>query len=267
MIIDLLALLGAGALAGLLAGLLGIGGGLVLVPLLALWWRAQGMPDAYSLHLAVACSAASIVATGSASAYAHHRAGRVDWGIVRIQSPGLMLGAWLAALIVGGLPEHLLGLLVAGFCVYAAHTLVRANPRSRASTAAASAAVMFAVAAAIGALSAAVGIGGGSLNVPYLHRHGLELKRAIGTSAAAGIPIALAAALGYLMVPGPTAPGALRIGLIDLGVVALIAAASVPMAPLGAWLAGKAPVAALKQLFAAYLLLVAGHLAWQYGRL
>lgn len=265
MIIELLALLGAGALAGLLAGLLGIGGGLVLVPLLALWWRAQGMPDAYSLHLAVACSAASIVATGSASAFAHHRAGRVDWGIVRIQAPGLVLGAWSAALVVGALSERWLALLVAGFCLYAAYTLVRASPTATAPGGPGSATGTFAVAAAIGALSAAVGIGGGSLNVPYLHRRGLTLKRAIGTSAAAGIPIALAAALGYLLVPGPTPSGALRFGLIDLGVVALIAATSVPMAPIGAWLAGRAPVALLKSLFAAYLLLVAGQLAWQYA--
>jgi uncharacterized membrane protein YfcA len=255
--IETLTLMAIGALAGLLAGLFGVGGGLVVVPALAFWLPSKGLPAAAVLHIAVATSLAAICVTAMASAWAHFLRGAVDLRALAWLAPGLLLGSGGGALVVAQVPRAPLTLFVAGFCVYAAWQILR-PPRSPATrTTRVPAQALLPAGLGIGAISAAVGIGGGSLTVPFLHRAGVELRRAIATSAAAGLPIAFAGTLGYLLAPGVPGMSAWSVGLVDFKLALAIGSLSVLTAPIGAMLAHRWPVARLKQAFAGWLLLVA----------
>lgn len=249
---DLLILMSLGALAGLLAGLLGVGGGLVIVPVLAAWLPSKGVPPEQALHAAVATSLASIVFTGAASAYSHYRRGGVDLRSLAWLLPGLLLGSGGGALVIAGVPRVALSLIVAAFCFFAAWQMTR--PIGHAGQA--DRHWLLPSGLGIGVLSTAVGIGGGSLTVPLLHRLGAPLTRAIGTSSAAGIPIALAGTVGYAMATTPAGLSAWAVGLVDLKIAAAIGSISILMAPLGASLAHRWPVARLKRFFAGWLMLV-----------
>ncbi len=249
---DLFVLLCLGAIAGLLAGLLGVGGGLVIVPVLAAFLPHQGVPPAFALHAAVATSLASIVLTGAASGYAHFRRGGVDVAALGWLLPGLLIGSGGGALIVASLSRTTLALIVAIFCFFAAWQMMRprGDPKS------ASRLWLLPSGFGIGALSSAVGIGGGSLTVPLLHRLGAPLTRAIGTSSVAGVPIALAGAFGYATANSPPGMSNGSWGFVDLKVAATIGAISVLTAPIGAALAHRWPVARLKLFFATWLYVV-----------
>lgn len=262
--LTLLLLMAVGALAGIMAGLLGIGGGLIIVPALAFLLPLQGVAPEHALHVAVATSLASIVLTACASAYAHHRHGGVDWVSLGWLLPGLLLGASTGALLVALMPRLALTLFVAAFCVFAAWQILASGRGSRAEPAGKlDFRLLLPGGLAIGAVSAAVGIGGGSLTVPLLHRLGRPLRVAIGTSAAAGLPIALASALGYALASTPAGLSYYSIGLIDLKVALALGSMSILTAPLGAALAQRWPVALLKRVFAGWLLVVACLLLWQ----
>lgn len=245
-----------GALAGVMAGLLGIGGGLVIVPVLAWLLPWQGVPGALALHVAVATSLASIVPTACSSAWAHQRRGGIEWPSLALLLPGLLLGSAAGALLVAALSRPLLTLVVAGFCLFAAWQILRSAPVA-ARPSGLRASWLLPGGLGIGLLSAAVGIGGGSLTVPLLHRLGRPLRIAIGTSAAAGLPIALAGAGTYALAETPAAMPPWSLGLIDLRSALLLASISILCAPLGAALAHRWPVALLKRLFAGWLVLVA----------
>ncbi len=235
-----------GLAAGLLAGLLGIGGGLLIVPALALSLPLLGMlPPQEALPTAVATSLASILITAPASAAAHARRGAVAWPAVFALAPGLALGAAAAGAAGGSLPVRALALIVAGFFAYAAWRL----GRERAARAIGLASGWLLPAGlGIGALSAMVGIGGGTLVVPLLLRLGLGIHRAIGTAAACGLAIAVGGTLGWGVGARGEAvlwwEGALLIGL-----------SSALAAPFGAALAHRAPARLLRRLFAGFLLL------------
>ncbi len=255
--LETLTLMLIGALTGILAGLLGVGGGLVVVPALAFWLPLRGIGPADALHAAVATSLASICVTSLASASAHYRRGAVDLRALGWLTPGLLLGSSGGALVVAGIPAPALTLFVAGFCLFAAWQVAR--PRAlQAHTAPRIPARWLAPGGlAIGAVSAAVGIGGGSLTVPLLYRLGAPLQRAIATSAAAGFPIALAGTLGYMSAATPAALSAWAVGLVDFKLALAIGSLSVLTAPIGAALAHRWPLARLKRVFALWLLLVA----------
>jgi uncharacterized protein len=257
----LLLYLALGACAGLLAGLLGIGGGLVIVAVLAWLLPSQGVPVEHAMHAALGTSLATIILTGLASARAHHRRGSVLWPSVRWLVPGLLVGGLAGAVFATRVPGELLRYAVAGFCLLAAAQLLFGQPRSGGERVDAPASGGLSVAGlGIGAVSAVVGIGGGSMTVPLLVWLGVAPVRAVGTSAACGVAIALASAGGYAMF-GPDAasagmpPGSL--GYVFLPAAAGIALASVLLAPWGTRLAHHLSGPALTRVFALLLVGVA----------
>lgn len=252
----LLSCLPLGVAAGLIAGLLGVGGGLLIVPALAfLLPSLGGLPQEAALPTAVATSLASILITAPVSAASHLRRAAVDWRAVLWLSPGLLAGALLAAVVMSGWPVRTLALVLAVFFAYAAWRMIRQErPRPEKAVAVVG---LLPAGLGIGALSAVVGIGGGTLIVPLLLRLGRSIHRAIGTAAACGLPIAFGGVLGWHLGPrGETAlwwEGALLLG-----------AGSALSAPLGAALAHRASARRLRQLFAAFLLLSAAAIAWRH---
>lgn len=251
----LLIFLATGAVAGILAGLFGVGGGLVMVPALALLLPARGVADAIYMQVAIGTSLAVIALTSLSSTAAHRRRGAVDGAVFARFAPGLaagaLAGAWIADLLTGRTLERIVG---AGALLVAAHMAFGRMPAARG---AARPAELLAAGGVIGTLSALVGIGGGSLTVPYLSWRGLAIHRAVGTAAACGVPIAWAGAAGFV-IAGWGEPGLppWSLGYVSLAGFAGIASASVLTAPLGARLAHRLPPARLKQAFAALLFVI-----------
>lgn len=253
-----------GAVAGVLAGLLGVGGGLVLVAALVWLLPTQGVPAEQAVHAALATALASILMTGLSSARAHHRRGSVSWPTVAWLVPGVLVGGWLGSLLATRLDGGLLRGLIAGYCYLAALQLGLDWPRARPERADAPRGPGYTAAGGlIGAISALVGIGGGSMTVPLLVWRGLRPVRAVGTSSACGVAIAVASAAGYALhgpAPGQLPPGSW--GYVFLPAAAGIALASVLTAPLGTRIAHRISGQALRRLFAGFLLLVGTSLWW-----
>ena len=260
----LLLYLALGACAGILAGLLGIGGGLVLVAALAWLLPRHGVPADAAMHAALASSMGSIVLTAAASARAHHRRGSVLWPTVAWLAPGVLLGSWLGSALAIGLDGRVLRWCVAGYCYVVAAQMLLARERAVAATGAAPAGPLYAAAGAgIGALSAVVGIGGGSMTVPLLVWRGVAPVRAVGTSSATGIFIGLGGVLGYaLQARAGALPLAGAVGYVYLPAALAVAVASVLAAPYGTRLAHALSGQALKRVFAGFLVLVGSSVAW-----
>ena len=255
--------LGLGACAGLLAGLLGVGGGLVIVAVLVWLLPLSGVPADYAMHAALATSLASILFTASASARAHHRRGSVLWPSVWRLVPGLLLGAGFGALVATNwLSGETLRWLVAGYCLLAALQMLLGRVAAGAGrTDAPRSPLLVLAGTVIGAVSAIVGIGGGSLTVPLLIRMGVAPVRAVGTSSACGVAIAASSAVSYALF-GPA--GALPsggVGYVYLPAAFGIAIASMLFAPWGTRLAHALSGAALSRVFALFLLAVGLSLA------
>lgn len=247
-----------GAVAGILAGLLGIGGGLVLVTALVWLLPLRGVPAEFAVHVALATALASIVLTGLSSAVSHHRRGSVLWPTVAWLVPGLVLGGALGSLLATRIGAGGLRGLIAAYCGLAAAQMAFDWPRARPARPDAPRGPGYAAAGfGIGGLSALVGIGGGSMTVPLLVWRGVVPVRAVGTSSACGVAIALASALGYGGQPAPPGLPAGTWGYVFLPAAAGIALASVLTAPLGTRLAHRLSGRALRRLFAGFLL-VAG---------
>lgn len=249
--------LALGAVAGVLAGLLGIGGGLVLVAALVWLLPTQGVPVEQAVHVALATALASIVLTGLSSARAHHRRGSVLWPTVAWLVPGLVLGGWLGSGLATSLEGAWLRAFIAVYCYLAAAQMALDWPRSRLERADAPRGPGYTAAGAgIGAVSALVGIGGGSMTVPLLVWRGVRPVRAVGTSSACGVAIALASAAGYALQGAPQGLPAGSWGYVFLPAAVGIALASVLTAPWGTRLAHRISGPALRRLFAAFLAVV-----------
>ncbi len=245
-----------GGVAGTLAGLLGVGGGLIIVPMLAALFRLVGFDSAHIMQLAVGTSLASIVFTALSSALAHHRHGSVEWPLVLQLSMGILVGAWLGGWLAVWLGGLLLALLFGLFELLVAAQM--AFGRAPAAHRAAPGAVRNAVAGAvIGAISALLGIGGGTLTVPWLVWHNIGVRRAVASAAACGLPIALVGAMGFVVAGwGQRALPAGSTGYIYWPAVAALSAASVSSAPFGARLAHRLAQRRLQQIFAGFLALL-----------
>ncbi|BDD87923.1 sulfite exporter TauE/SafE family protein [Desulfofustis limnaeus] len=245
-----------GTLVGILAGLLGVGGGGVIVPLLVFVFHLQGVADQVTMHLALGTSLACIVFTSISSFLAHHRRGAVHWPVVRHSVVGIVVGtlagAGFAAVLSTG---FLKGFFVLFLYFVAIQMLINRPPKP--SRELPGLAGMSAVGLFIGFLSSLVGIGGGSLSVPFMVWCNITVHQAIGTSAAIGLPIAAAGTLGYL-VSGwqATALPPYSIGYIYLPALVGIAAVSILTAPLGARLAHSLPVSRLRKIFAVMLIVI-----------
>jgi len=252
----LLGYLALGAVAGFFAGLLGVGGGAIMVPVLALLFAAQDFPQEHLMHLALGTSMAAIVFTSLSSLRAHHRHGAVRWPIVRSIAPGILLGTFLGAQLASVLPTRPLAIFFTVFMSYVAFQLF-ANIKPKPSRQLPGRFGMFATGGAIGTISALAAIGGGTMSVPFMLWCNVKMHEAIGTSAAIGFPIALAGTAGYLLGGWQAThlpPGS--VGFVYLPALAACVATSMLTAPLGAQAAHRLPVATLKKIFASVILLL-----------
>ena len=245
-----------GAVVGVLAGLLGIGGGVVIVPLLTFTFVAQQFPETYILHLALGTSLATIIFTSISSFRAHHARGAVNWQVVKLIAPGILIGTFLGTWVAAQLTSKFLSVFFACFLYYVAIQMLL-NIAPRPSRTLPGHVGMFGVGSFIGGVSSLVGIGGGSLTVPFLGWCNQPIHTAVGTSAAVGLPIAIAGTLGYLtngLFVADLPSGS--IGFIYLPALLGVSVVSYLTAPLGVRLAHALPVARLKRIFAVFLLLM-----------
>ncbi len=251
-----------GAVAGVLAGLLGIGGGLVIVPMLTFAFTGQAFAHDHILHLALGTSLASILFTSLSSVRSHHKRGAVVWPVVFRITPGILVGTFVGAWIASQLSTNFLKVFFGVFLLYVGtQMLLGIKPESTREMPGTSA--MFGAGGIIGVFSSLVGIGGGTLSVPFLVWHKTLIRHAIGTSSAIGFPIAVAGTLGYLLNGwGVAGLPSYSLGYIQGTALAGIVAASVCTAPLGAKLAHTLPVDKLKRIFAFLLYLVALRMIW-----
>lgn len=248
-----------GVVAGILSGLLGIGGGLVLVAALILLLPAQGVPEAIVVPVALASSLGSIVLTGLSSARAHHKRGAVLWPSVCWLVPGMLLGAVLGSAGVVHWAGPGLRWAVVGYCLLVAWQLLSDWPKAVTGTDSPRVTgwPWTALGVVIGAVSAVVGIGGGSMTVPALISRGVPAVKAVATAALCGVFIALAGALAYSQWPNPHAMPAWSAGYVYLPAALGVAVTSIAFAPLGARWAHQVSARTLKRLFAGFLLLMA----------
>ncbi|MCL1635775.1 sulfite exporter TauE/SafE family protein [Luteimonas sp. SX5] len=250
-----------GAIAGVLAGLLGIGGGLVLVAALVWLLPLHGVPKDAAMHAALASSMASIIMTAASSAYAHHRRGSVLWPTVAWMVPGLLLGGWLGSLLAVHLDDAVLRWCVAGYCYLAAAQLTWGGTKAGGHDGVRPRGLpMSAAGVGIGAVSAVVGIGGGSMTVPLLVWRGVAPVRAVGTSSACGIAIGIGSALGYALNAPVGALPSHAVGYVYLPAAIGVAIASVLAAPYGTRLAHAISGKALKRVFAVFLVVMGSSL-------
>lgn len=250
------AYLALGAFVGFSAGLFGIGGGLVLVPVLLLLFDAQHFPAEHLLHLALGTSMANILFTSLASMRKHHQHGAVNWRVVRDITPGILLGTGIGAVLATSISPHFLGIFFALF-VYFAAAQILFDARPHASRQLPGMAGMTLTGILTGWLSSLVSIGGGTVVVPFLLWCNVSLRNAIGTSAAIGFPVAVGGTIGYV-VTGMNihALPAYSLGFVYLPALLWVALASVITAPFGAKATHHMKVGLLRKLFALLLLVL-----------
>ena len=249
--------------AGFLAGLLGIGGGMLLVPFLVMILTARGFPPELIIKVAIATSLTTILFTSLSSVRAHHRRGAVRWDVVKALAPGIVAGTLLGAQIVGALPGRLIVAFFAVFIGWSAWRMLRPRKTTGADgkpRALPSAAGLFGMGSVIGALSAFLGAGGGFLTVPFLTGRNVRIQQAIATSAACGFPIALSGTVGYIIAGWNVHLPDLTFGYLYLPALAAITPASVLMAPLGARVAHVLSIDRMRVLFAVLLVGLAGYM-------
>ena len=250
----IIAFLLLGSIVGFMAGLLGIGGGGIMVPVLSSLFFALGMPVEKVIHLALGTSMASIIVTSISSLRAHHGRGAVLWEYVKGMSPGIIVGTFMATYVVALASSLALAVFFSLFMGFVAVKMfIDKKPMSYEKPSGNK--HMFSVGSGIGAISALVSIGGGSLTVPYLVWRNINIKKAIGTSAAIGLPISLVGTLGYVINGWQnTSMHEYIFGFVYLPAVFLISITSFIFAPLGAKMAHQLPVTILKKVFAVLLI-------------
>ena len=196
---ELIIYLGIGAIAGFAAGLFGVGGGLIIVPILYVVFTQMGYDPNVIMHMALGTSLATIIITSISSVSAHHKKGAVMWNVFKNLAPGLVIGSFLGAGIADILSGQHLQLIIGIFAIWVAYKMFKgANVQVDESKHLPSAPKQMLAGGGIGIASAIFGIGGGSLTVPYLNKNGVVMQKAVATSAACGLPIALAGALGFM---------------------------------------------------------------------
>ena len=247
-----------GAIAGFTAGLFGVGGGLIIVPILYIVFTQMNYDPNVIMHIAVGTSLATIIVTSISSVTAHHKKGAVLWRVFRNLAPGLVLGSFLGAGVADLMSGQHLQLLIGVFAVWMAYKMFRGahaviDPNRHLP----SAALQFAAGGGIGIASAIFGIGGGSLTVPFLNRHGVVMQKAVATSAACGLPIAVAGTIGFMWFGAReqiNVPN--TIGYVHIYAFLGISTMSFITAKFGAKVAHRLSAAMLKKCFAGLLVVV-----------
>jgi uncharacterized membrane protein YfcA len=259
----ILVLLVLGAATGFAAGLLGIGGGMLMVPFITMILSARDFPREHIVHMAIATSLATIMFTSISSVRAHHKRGAVIWRIAALFTPGILIGSWLGPWIGTKMNSSALAAFFAVFVAFSA-TQMLLDKKPKASRELPGAPGMFAAGGIIGTLSGLVGAGGGFVSVPFMTWCNVKIHNAVATSAALGFPIALAGTLSniyYGMNVQDLPSGSL--GYIYLPALLVISLASVTTAPLGARTAHSLPVKTLKKVFAYMLYALAVYMLYK----
>lgn len=251
-----------GVLVGVIAGLLGIGGGVVIVPILVFVFTANDFPNHHIMQVALATSLGSIMVTSVSSFMTHHRHGAVNWGIVKSISVGVLIGTFAGTWLAARLSTTALKVFFALFLYYVAANML-SNFKPKPTRQLPGAAGMSGVGGIIGVVSSLVGIGGGALSIPFMMWCNVPVHTAIGTSAAIGFPIAVAGTLGYVVnglavtdIPSP------HFGYMYIPALLGIAVFSFFTAPYGARLAHRTPVVTLKRVYACFLIVIASRILW-----
>ncbi|TCJ17207.1 sulfite exporter TauE/SafE family protein [Parasulfuritortus cantonensis] len=260
--LDIASFLALGLVAGLLAGMLGIGGGVVIVPALIWIFQAEGMSGEIVPHLAIGTSLATIVFTSLSAIRAQQKRGAIDWSVVRLLAPATLLGGFASGYLAGYVPAATLKGLFATFLLFVGTQFIL-DWKPAAHWRLPGRAGLWSTGLGIGALSALLGIGGGNITVPFLHACNMELKRAIAISTALGFPIALFGAAGFLVtgLGNATLPAG-SVGYVSLPALAAVAAVSMLTAPAGVRLSHALPVKKLKRIFGVLVLLISLRMLW-----
>jgi uncharacterized membrane protein YfcA len=255
-----------GTFTGFAAGLLGIGGGMLMVPFITMLLTARDFPRELIVHMAIATSLSTIMFTSLSSVRAHHKRGAVLWPVVKVLAPGILIGSWIGPWIGTKLNSFGLALFFAIFVGFSA-TQMLMDKKPSASRELPQAPGMFGAGTIIGVLSGLVGAGGGFISVPFMTWCNVKIHNAVATSAALGFPIALAGTLSNIYFgmnePG-LPPGSL--GFIYLPALLVISFASVFTAPYGAKTAHALPVKSLKKVFAIVLYALAAYMLYKAFR-
>ena len=256
LIVELLAL---GTVTGFLAGLLGIGGGMIMVPFITFILTAKGFPAEHTVKMAIATSLATICFTSLSSVRAHHQRGAVLWPVARALAPGIIVGGLVGAQVAVAMPGKVLGVLFALFIGFSA-TQMLLDRKPKPTRTLPGTPGLFGVGGLIGLLSSLVGAGGAFISVPFMTWCNVKIHNAVGTSAALGFPIALAGTLGYIWAGAglPQMPWG-SVGYLYLPALIIISAASVTLAPIGARTAHRMDVKPLKRVFAFVLYALAAY--------
>ncbi|TMH32207.1 MAG: sulfite exporter TauE/SafE family protein [Betaproteobacteria bacterium] len=252
-----------GSFAGFLAGLLGVGGGMLMVPFVTFLLTLKAFPEAYIVKMAVATSLATICFTSLSSLRAHHGRGAIRWDVVKLLAPGIVVGSLLGAQIAKALPARVLALFFALFISFSAlRMFIGKKPKPTRQLP--GTAGMLGAGGSIGVLSSLAGAGGAFISVPFMTWCNVPIHNAVATSAALGFPIALAGTVGYVIagwslhdMPSGT------LGFIYLPALLIISLASVTTAPLGAHTAHRMDIAQLKYAFAGLLFALAAYMLYK----
>ncbi len=255
-LLDISLFLATGALVGLLAGMLGVGGGLIVVPTLLYILPLIGVPEILVTHITIATSLATIVITSTSSVRAHHQHGAVNWWVFKAMTPGIILGGFIGSIMANYLHSTVLKSIFGIFALLIATQMIfkfrpAPNTKEPGKKTLAFAGTL------IGSFSTLVGIGGGSLTVPYLTFWNTSMSRAVGTSSAIGLPLSIAGTIGFIVTGWdvPLRPS-FSLGYVYLPAFLGIVLVSSFTAPIGARLAQKLPGKVLSRLFALFLIII-----------
>lgn len=247
-----------GAIVGVMAGLLGIGGGLIVVPALLFLLPWAGIDPAISMQIALATSLSTIIATSGSSALNHFKLGNVDMYVVKWLMPGVVVGGFLGANVAEWIPATYLP-KVFGVIVLLLAIQMLFSIRTQASKPMPGNVATVTYGTGIGVVSSLAGIGGGSLSVPFLNRHGVEMRKAVGSSSVCGCMIAISGMIGFILhgYKVESLPS-YSLGYVYLPALIAIASTSMLTTRIGAKLATSLPTPTLKKIFALFLVFVAG---------
>ena len=253
---ELLILIGVGAVAGTLAGLLGIGGGIIIVPVLALVFDHQGISPDVFMHVAIGTSLATIVITSLSSIRAHQQHQAIHWPVFRQITPGILVGAFMGAVIAKFISGPDLRLIFGIFMLFVAAQMMFGNT-TRPHRTLPETFGMFIAGSGIGTMSSLMGVGGGSMTVPFLTWCNMSIRHAVATSSAIGLPIAIAGTAGFIITGWGAADRPLAsVGFVNIPAFLSIIAASILFAPVGARITHRIPPRRLRLFFGIFLLIL-----------
>lgn len=264
-ILPILFLLFVGACTGLLAGMLGIGGGMVMVPFMTLYLDYKGFAADAVIKVAIATSLASILFTSVSNVRAQHRRGAVRWDLVRAMSPGIVVGSLIGSHFASSLPAGWLALVFSVFIAVMSTRMLRQN-KPAAEGALPGGSGLTVAGGLIGGASALVGAGGAFITTPFLVKRNIPIHAAVGTSAACGFPVALAGTAGYVLAGWSEPLPASTLGYVYLPGLLIVSAASMFTAPIGVRIAHATSGGGLKRFFSLMLYALSVYMLWRAWR-